>query len=273
MYPNAPAAHAPAPVQPTGDGGIVYGQAPWHDPSAMDYWRSAPETGGEPDPRLMAASFRQGSPGHQAVLERHGMAPPSQPDSGAPPLQPQQAAQPPQPAPAGPSGYDQPAYGVMGDFTESSYAGAYYTPQFGVAPAPSGAALWRGMPKGAAVGLWQRFLMHQGISVGPRGEDNDYGSATERGTKAFQAAHGLPQTGWVGEAEFEKAIPLGYGPGLPAITPSQMGAPPQSTPTSPGGWPSPVASATKEGGGLFRTALAVGLGVLGAILIWMGFKA
>lgn len=51
--------------------------------------------------------------------------------------------------------------------------------------------------KGNAVKTWQECLIKLGFSLPKYGADGDYGTETENGTKAFQKAKGLSQTGKV----------------------------------------------------------------------------
>jgi hypothetical protein len=67
-------------------------------------------------------------------------------------------------------------------------------------PAPVVPALLLGA-KGPAVGVWQAVV---GAKV-----DNDFGPATAVATRAWQAAHKLPQTGMVQEADLREAGLMG----------------------------------------------------------------
>jgi peptidoglycan hydrolase-like protein with peptidoglycan-binding domain len=76
-------------------------------------------------------------------------------------------------------------------------------------PPGTGSQLLRRGDSGAAVATWQWRLNlagHRGIAV-----DEDFGPATEAGTKAFQRDHGLTADGIVGprsRAEMERALGL-----------------------------------------------------------------
>lgn len=61
--------------------------------------------------------------------------------------------------------------------------------------------------KGSAVKIWQNFLITQGFIVTA---DGDFGPATEKKTKAFQAANGLREDGIVGDGTLAAAKEKGF---------------------------------------------------------------
>lgn len=62
--------------------------------------------------------------------------------------------------------------------------------------------------KGSAVKRWQNFLLGQGFN--PKGTDGVFGKDTATATRAFQAAHGLPETGETDNATLGQAALLGF---------------------------------------------------------------
>lgn len=62
--------------------------------------------------------------------------------------------------------------------------------------------------KGIAVKRWQNFLLGQGFD--PKGTDGVFGKDTATATRAFQAAHDLPETGETDNATIGQAALLGF---------------------------------------------------------------
>lgn len=60
--------------------------------------------------------------------------------------------------------------------------------------------------KGEIVRSWQEALLKLGFALPKYGADKDFGGETETATKAFQARHGLPETGIVDAATATKAM-------------------------------------------------------------------
>jgi len=59
---------------------------------------------------------------------------------------------------------------------------------------------------------WQNFLLGMGNLMGPVYPNNQFDSPTQTATKAFQGGNGLPATGTVNQATYNKAVSQGMPP-------------------------------------------------------------
>jgi hypothetical protein len=87
---------------------------------------------------------------------------------------------------------------------------------------------------GEAVRAWQYFLLGHGLYKGV--VDGDFGDATEKGTRRYQALSGLRGDGWVGKDTYAAAIVDGFDPvdyGIPEFGETQNPNWPENPGVSP----------------------------------------